>query len=76
MKKLKKFTINPERMLTNKELVSLRGGYEAIRVYCKKGEQILCTAYLYGDCFDSGHYIMEQCLMCNPATVYFTCAEW
>lgn len=37
MKSIKKFTINPEKLLKDSELVILKGGYESCTVACYSG---------------------------------------
>ena len=56
MKKLGKLSINPEKVMKNKELISLRGGYGAMnKCYCycddpetPQREEILCGPVIVG----------------------------
>lgn len=51
MKKLKKFTINPEKVIKIDELVNLRGGY---------GTQGPCTC----TCFDANEFVETGKVIC------------
>ncbi len=46
MKKLKKLTINPEKLMNNEELINLRGGYEGM-------EGLICCQCK----FATGYYV-------------------
>jgi hypothetical protein len=40
MKKLGKLNINPEKVIKNEELISLKGGYDGgVTIFCKRDEQ-------------------------------------
>jgi len=56
MKKLGKLQINPEKLMKNEELLTLRGGYGDVACACKKDGITLCSEMVencgteYGSC--------------------------
>jgi hypothetical protein len=70
MKKLNKLQINPERLMKNEELTTLRGGYGSIKCY-SEGWIPGCMGYLgtvQGDC---GNWQSE----CFAGGFHAYCAE-
>jgi hypothetical protein len=50
MKKLGKLQINPEKVMKNKELMTLRGGYGDVACACKIGTTVLCSTEMVENC--------------------------
>jgi hypothetical protein len=46
MKKLGKLEINPERLMKNKELISIKGGYSACTTTCYSDMGNICYGFL------------------------------
>ncbi len=51
MKKLGKFTISPEKIMKNEELINLQGGYQGWCCYCE-GHGILAGPSNMAECQD------------------------
>lgn len=62
MKILKTLHFNPENLLKNEELLTLKGGYGSAYCACKKGSEILCFQVVencgenYGSCIQWCNY--------------------
>lgn len=50
MKKLKKIQINPDKLMKNVELMTLRGGYDGCDYYCVVREYYQGPVWLEGYC--------------------------
>ena len=59
MKKLKKLTINTEKVIMNEELVNLRGGYDTYEHSTK--------------CYTNNGYMMVNTPSCSSSDVYAAC---
>jgi len=72
MKKLGKLQINPEKLMKNEELLTLRGGYGDVACACKKDGITLCSEMVencgteYGSC-------KQWCNYYCPGYVYAIC---
>jgi natural product precursor len=69
MKKLNKLQINPERILNNKELVALRGGYG--NLVCKDSCGNTCYTHQVTLCI----YAEDICKIFCPGYKSYDCAD-
>lgn len=65
MKKLTKLQINSEKLMKNRELLTLRGGYEG-------AETAVCKKFYYDSIIVLGSVCVENC---NSDTAYAACSD-
>lgn len=69
MKKLGKFSINPEKVIKNDELVNLKGGYEGLAsVYCFAGDNYL-------GCVSTPYCPGEPLILCGSGATWANCIQ-
>jgi hypothetical protein len=73
MKKLGKLQINPEKVMKNKELMTLRGGYGDVACACKIGTTVLCSTEMVENCDEGYGSCKEWCNYYCPGYAYSIC---